>query len=183
MGKAGRVDLDFGSDGRGHSRRMSWVWWEWLLLPPLTRGTSMLPVCLRRLESASRQIPDLLPSLKTPQVPRGPRGWWWAWNQEPPAFSAQASPTCVFSPARGVLYALCAPHPHQALDPSQNTRRQHRLGLRPESPSRCSSSAPRLLISSGFGQAEALSPAPFTAVSSGTTSPSTHSAPVAPEGL
>lgn len=117
MGKAGRVDLDFGSDGRGHSRRMSWVWWEWLLLPPLTRGTSMLPVCLRRLESASRQIPDLLPSLKTPQVPRGPRGWWWAWNQEPPAFSAQASPTCVFSPARGVLYALCAPHPHQALDP------------------------------------------------------------------
>ena len=95
------------------------MWWVWLLLPPLTWGTSMLPVCLRRLESASRQIPDLLPSLKTPQVPRGPRGWWWAWDQEPPTFSTQTSPTCVFSPERSVLHTLCAPHPHQALDPGR----------------------------------------------------------------
>lgn len=161
MGKAGRVDLDFGSDGRGHSRRMSWVWWVWLLLPPLTWGTSMLPVCLRRLESASRQIPDLLPSLKTPQVPRGPRGWWWAWDQEPPTFSTQTSPP-AFSPLRGVSCTLSVPRIHTRLWTLD-------------------AAAPRLLISSRFRQAEALSPAPFTAVSSGTISPSTHSAPVAPE--
>ena len=53
------------------------MWWVWLLFPALTWGTSVLSVCLRRLESASRQILDLLPSLKTPQVPRGPRSWWW----------------------------------------------------------------------------------------------------------
>ena len=162
MGKAGRVDPDLGSDGRGHSRRMCRVWWVWPLFPALTQGTRVLSICLRRLESASRQIPDLLPTLKIPQVPRGPRRWWWGLGPGAADLLCPGLPALRFLPWVG-----CPAHsvPHI----------QTRLWA-------LEAVAPGLLISSKFGQAEAPSPSSFTEVSSVTPSPSTHPAPAAPEG-